>query len=120
MPQKSLRFCLHHGCCEITSDGYCPAHKAEQEAKEKQRLALYDKRRGNAQERGYDAVWAKARMRYLTEHPLCESCEKSGTLTASTLVHHIKHLEDGGARLDQHNLMALCRACHERVHGRKV
>jgi len=86
-----------------------------EERQQKQRNA----NREPANERGYDAVWSKARKAYLTRTPLCERCLGSGLLTPAVLVHHIKPLDQGGDRLNANNLMALCRDCHETVHGRK-
>jgi 5-methylcytosine-specific restriction protein A len=79
----------------------------------------YDDRRGSAAARGYDARWDKAREAYLNRNPLCEMCEKEGRTTPAVLVHHKKPIDEGGERLNPDNLMALCRECHEKIHGRK-
>ena len=46
--------------------------------------------------------------------PLCEECLNQERLTPSKEVHHIVPLEKGGTH-DEHNLMALCKACHSRI-----
>lgn len=67
--------------------------------------------------------WRKLRAEYLSSHPFCERCHDRERLTAATLVHHIKPVEDAygvgeKTRLafDPENLMALCQECHEAVH----
>jgi len=79
----------------------------------------HDATRGNAQDRGYDGDWQKLRAYYLRRHPLCERCEGDGRTTVAVLVHHIVPISDGGARLDERNLMALCVACHDAKHAGK-
>ena len=37
----------------------------------------------------------------------------------ASVAHHVVPINDGGPRLDQANLRALCRDCHEIIHGRK-
>lgn len=75
--------------------------------------------RESAASRGYDGRWAKLRLRYLNRHPLCERCMSQGSTTLAGVVHHKVPISDGGARLDARNLMAVCRECHEIIHGRK-
>lgn len=87
----------------------------EFEARQK---ASRDKDRATASDRGYDAQWSKARKAYLKRHPLCEQCESNSKITPAVLVHHIKPIDQGGARLDPNNFMALCRPHHEKIHGR--
>ena len=66
--------------------------------------------RGTAAERGYDAAWRTVRAAVLAEQPTCVVC---GAL--AEVVHHV----DGDSRdNDRRNLLALCRDCHERAHGR--
>ena len=63
--------------------------------------------------------WRKVRAVALArDHYLCQHCLKRGRLKTAELVHHIKPLEthpDLGLTLD--NLLSLCTACHNRVHG---
>lgn len=67
--------------------------------------------------------WLRLRRDVLNAHPLCQRCEKEGTLTPSTEVHHIRPVEEAltyseKMRLmyDASNLMALCHDCHVKVH----
>ena len=47
---------------------------------------------------------------------LCERCKPR--TVAAAVAHHVRPLDEDGAKLDQKNLMALCRDCHEEVHNR--
>ena len=58
--------------------------------------------------------WRLLRSWYMKGHPLCEECLLKGINTAATMVDHIIEIADGGARLDESNLQALCFACHNR------
>lgn len=49
----------------------------------------YDKRRGSARHRGYDARWDGASRRFRREHPLCAYCEIEGKVRASEVVDHL-------------------------------
>ena len=106
-PQKP---CSYPGCPALSDSGRCEKHRRQ----EKER---YDATRGNSGERGYDAVWQRARRRKLNQDPLCEACEAKGLVVRAVLVHHIKPIAEGGERLAMSNLMSLCTACHEEIHG---
>jgi 5-methylcytosine-specific restriction protein A len=54
---------------------------------------------------------------YLSANPLCQLCQQQGTIRPATVVHHIRELSQGGARLDPSNLMAVCADHHEQIHG---
>lgn len=116
MPTKSLHFCNYNGCDQLTTERYCPEHTKLHEAEQK---INRNTNRGTASDRGYDAQWSKARKAYLKRYPLCEQCEKDSKITPAVLVHHVKPIDEGGARLDPRNFMSCCRDCHERIHGRK-
>ncbi len=60
----------------------------------------------------------RLRRWFLRHHPLCAHCLKRGFTTPATEVDHIKPLREGGARLDQINLQALCKPCHSRKTAR--
>jgi len=62
----------------------------------------------------YGRAWKKIRARFLSQHPLCEQCEKAGRLTPAEEVHHILPLADGGTN-EESNLMALCKSCHSKI-----
>ena len=113
MPSRPPRPCARPGCTALTTTAYCPAHT---EARRQER----DLYRGSARARGYDHHWEAARRWYLAGHPLCERCESAGRVTPAVLVHHIVPVEQSPAlRLAVENLQALCRDCHEELHGRR-
>lgn len=84
---------------------YCKKHR-------KQETQEYDKQRGSAAQRGYDARWRRLRAMVLAEEPLCRECAKQGRVVPATDVHHI----DGDVRnLALENLEPLCHECHSRI-----
>ena len=105
MPMRPKRPCGYPGCCELVSDGSrCDKHK-------KQEQQRYDKERGTAHERGYDANHRRLRKIVLAEEPLCRHCLEKGITTASNEMDHI----DGNSRnLKRSNLQGLCKPCHSR------
>lgn len=75
-------------------------------------------RRGSASSRGYDQTWRKVRASYLLRHPLCVVCGRAGRTVEAAEVDHIVPIANGGARLDERNLQALCHSCHSRKTAR--
>lgn len=66
------------------------------------------------------------RLRYLSAHPLCEECLKSGRTRAAQEVHHVKPILSGQSEetmrrlaYDPTNLQALCHECHKAKHERQ-
>lgn len=51
MATKSLKFCRHRGCGELTPSIYCDKHQAEYEAQRIEAKARYDELRGTATQR---------------------------------------------------------------------
>ena len=54
---------------------------------------------------------------------LCEQCYKNGRITPADDVHHIikltnENINDPDITLNPNNLVALCRLCHEKRHGK--
>lgn len=117
MPSKAMHFCNHHGCPELTATRYCDKHTAEHEQNRVVQRAQYQKTRPSAASQGYDADWTRARRMKLSRSPLCEMCQKEGRIVPAVIVHHRKELLDGGARLDPENLVSVCAAHHEQIHG---
>lgn len=71
--------------------------------------------RKNSFERGYDARWRKARVRFLGANPLCVHCLSTGRTTVAVVVDHITpHRGDQGLFWDEANWQALCVICHNR------
>ena len=119
MPSKSLKFCSHTGCNELTTERYCEIHREQHELIEKEKNTRYEKARGEESAQIYDRTWQKVRLAYLKRFPLCEECERQGKTTPAVLVHHIENARDNPElRLDPSNLQSLCQRCHEDIHGK--
>jgi len=48
-----------------------------------------DTSRPNAQKRGYNARWQRARKSYMAKHPVCVECKHEGRVIAATDLDHI-------------------------------
>ncbi len=104
MPMKPMRPCSYSGCPELTRERFCDKHKR-----------TIDTMRGTATERGYDARWRKARLRYLRQQPLCAECDRQGRLSAATVVDHkVPHKGDDDLFWNTDNWQSLCKQCHDR------
>ena len=64
--------------------------------------------------------WKTTKKEYLKNNPLCESCLSEGQKVKSKLVHHIIPVRKGGAFLEEDNLTALCKGCHDEIHSLSV
>ena len=114
MPSKPLRPCLHVGCSQLVTSGYCDQYK-----KDKQ---VYDRYRGSSTERGYGSRWSKYRLVFLRQHPLCEceECRENGRVTPATVVDHIiPHRGDQVLFWDPTNHQAMSKRCHDRKTARE-
>lgn len=61
-----------------------------------------------------------ARERFLLKNPLCAECERSGRLTAATVVDHIvPHKRDQALFWDRDNWQPLCKLCHDSIKQRE-
>lgn len=96
-PSAPKRFCSRSGCPKYAISGglVCETH------------SYRNKKRGNANSRGYGAQWRKTRKAFLEKHPFC-AC---GAL--ATLVDHIIALRKGGTH-EESNLQPMCSRCHNR------
>lgn len=107
MPYKSMKKpCAYPGCPVLVDPGqrYCEEHQ-------KRIQREYDRERGSAASRGYDARWRRLRQMYLAANPLCEECLRAGRITPATQVHH----KDGNPNNSAwSNLESLCLECHSR------
>lgn len=127
MPKRPLRPCAHPGCPSLTTGYYCSTHRLQAEQKRARRRAEvqrdYDRNRRDqrAAEFYHSPAWIATRQAVLArDHYLCQRCLKQGRITPADTVHHIVELrEDWSRRLDMTNLVSLCAACHNAVHGRK-
>jgi 5-methylcytosine-specific restriction protein A len=110
LPMLPLHKCAAMSCSNLTSSKYCEQHRI-------QKRQVYDKQRGNAQERGYTARWQKVSKLFLQEHPLCEceDCKRIGRLTTATVVHHIvPHKGNYNLFWNQDNWQAMSKKCHDK------
>ena len=93
-----------------------------------------DKVAKDKQEIYNSSEWKELRTMKLRTNPLCEQCQKDGEaagipggyIRSATCVHHIVPIETAKTKdemkrlaFDPHNLMALCFACHARIHKEK-
>jgi len=109
MPLKAKHPCAYPGCIETIRDGrYCAQHKtiAGREYNKYNRSPDHNKIYGHR--------WRVIRQLYVSKHPLCEECLKSGRLVPVDEVHHIVPVDKGGTNADD-NLMSLCRSCHNKT-----
>lgn len=69
-------------------------------------------------------MWIKLRNAYIKEHPLCQRCLLMNRVTPSRDCHHLVSFMKGKTEteklvllLNENNIVALCRDCHNIVHG---
>lgn len=92
-----------------------PLHQTNASRSKAHRDRDHDARRGTPSERGYGHKWRKARLEFLSEHPLCCMCEATGRVTAANVVDHITpHKGDMSLFWDRGNWQALCTEHHSR------
>jgi 5-methylcytosine-specific restriction protein A len=109
-PYAPAHPCGFPGCPMLVDSAHrrCEKHRIEEEKE-------INQGRGSASRRGYNARWRSARNRFLLNHPLCAECQKSGQITAATVVDHVvAHKGDQRLFWDESNWQALCKACHNR------
>lgn len=112
MPRSPRRPCRQPGCPNLAEAGeqYCSKHKSE---------ANYEYnhyRRDADSKKHYGRAWKRIRDSYISRHPLCEECLKSGRYVPAVEVHHLIPLSNGGTHA-RDNLISLCHACHMKKHG---
>jgi 5-methylcytosine-specific restriction enzyme A len=111
--------CNAHGCPNLIDRtalyGRCPEHARQ-----------YDQARGTAQERGYDARWARFSKLWRKRFPLCgmradrqlhadhSQCVQAGLMTPAECVDHLISMRNGGAQYEESNLQSLCNRCNSR------
>ena len=109
MPSRPKRPCSYPGCPKLTDGQYCEDHVA------------VARRQYNNYERApdintkYGRAWKRIRDRHISQHPLCEQCEKEGRIVPAAEVHHKVPISKGGTHARE-NLMSLCRSCHNKIH----
>ncbi|KMQ75291.1 HNH endonuclease [Marinobacter subterrani] len=117
MPARPLKPCCAPQCSELVrGQRYCDRHQHLA----KQRDPVKDRERGSSAKRGYGNKWKKARLTFLSYHPLCTECDRQGRTTAATDVDHIvPHRGDPKLFWSQSNWQALCRSCHSAKTARE-
>ncbi len=91
-----------------------PIHRPHGYKPQEQKRLEYDKERGSAASRGYDGVWRKLRLVFLTDNPLCCFCAKAKRVVQATVVDHIEPIaKRPELRLEWSNLRPLCKPCHD-------
>lgn len=115
MPWASPRPCPVPGCGVLTTKGRCPTHKAELDARIKDKQRAHDQERDSPSKRGYGRHWQKVRLAVLNDEPLCRFCLEQKRTTAATEVDHIDGNPSNNAR---ENLRPLCHSCHSRRTAR--
>ena len=106
MPVKPGSPCSQPGCpARAVAHGRCAQH---------QRPNHWLDNRANAAARGYGSEWQRTRAAFLGSNRECELCGQP-----SQVAHHILPKDRGGTD-EPSNLASLCKACHERIHGRKA
>lgn len=109
------RVCSAPGCLRLARASRCERHAREPRTRRRTDADReYDRRRGSAASRGYDAAWHRLRAAVLSAEPRCVRCLDLGRVRLATEVDHIIPLSRGGERLDPENLQPLCRSCHVR------
>lgn len=111
MPVKAPRIC---GCGKAIPNGaMCQCERVRKKASDK----LYDAKRPNARQRGYDHNWEKEAKAFLTlpgnQH--CVRCRAN-----ATVVDHIVSIRQAPhRRMDRTNWQPMCRPCNSRKNVRQ-
>lgn len=108
-----VKVCAVAGCPEVVKMGRCAKHQTEHRKTTRSvNDAFYSCKR-----------WRLTRRHQLFDHPLCQyvTDEQTGDdcgIVADS-VHHIREIEDGGAKYDPPNLMSTCRSHHSTIHAQR-
>ena len=105
MPRRMNKICQAPGCSELCDGAYCDTHK---------RVTRKYENRESAHKRGYNSRWRKARLTFLSKHPLCRHCEEAGVTKLAEVVDHIiPHKGSTELFWDKENWQPLCKRCHD-------
>ena len=93
--------------------------KKENEPHHKMMSMPYQSRKDKGiQNKRKGGTWFRLSRRYRAANPICEG---EGCRRVSVEAHHIIPVsEDPSKELRWDNLMALCRGCHDKIHGRHI
>ncbi|MBE3589998.1 MAG: HNH endonuclease [Firmicutes bacterium] len=113
MPTRPPTPCAQPGCPALVPAGqrYCAEHARAERRR-------YDRERGSAASRGYDARWRRLRAMVLAREPLCRACAVEGRVTPATDVDHIVPRSRGGTDVLD-NLQPLCHRHHSEKTARE-
>jgi 5-methylcytosine-specific restriction enzyme A len=115
---RPRKLCRHSGCNELIEgvETYCPEHKKEM-------LREYDKRRGTAQQRGYNYRWQKYSKAFLKQpgNQYCKLRIDGRCKLKAECVDHIEPPPDPRHPLfwDPSNHQSSCLPCNS-IKGNKV
>lgn len=117
MIKKLCKTCNH----PITySQTYCDTCMGKRTQHKKDNQRHYDSKRDIKLKKFYHSTeWELIRSVVKSrDHGLCLLCKAKGTLTYMDTVHHVIELKASwDDRLKLINLISLCHACHNKVHG---
>lgn len=116
MPSKPKKPCAYPRCPELTTQRYCDTHN-------KNATRYYDRVQRDTRSTTFynSTAWQTVRRQaLLRDNNLCQQCFKEGILKPADMVHHKVEVKDNWElRLDIDNLVSLCNACHNKVHGKR-
>jgi 5-methylcytosine-specific restriction protein A len=121
MPWLPQRPCRHPGCPNLTDGGYCETHKDEERKRAAESNSRYDRQTRDKNKYAFyhSPSWTALAKAQLKRTPYCEECYRQGGMNEAVIADHIVSIdEDYARRLDKENLQSLCRACHNRKHGK--
>lgn len=112
MPLSLPKPCKKPGCPNVTRGYFCGEHSTYRPPHDRDN-------RPNANSRGYNWQWQKARKQQLKRQPLCEHCLDLDVITPATVVDHIiPHRGDMTLFWDESNWQSLCKRHHDQKTGR--
>ncbi|AFH62255.1 HNH endonuclease [Paenibacillus caseinilyticus] len=114
MSKKPKRPCCYPLCPKLTEGRYCQIHH-------KQITRNYDKYARDPEFVSFykSSAWISTRRTALIRDDyLCQRCLHLGIITPAQMVHHVKEVHKSWEmRLHLDNLISLCDACHNKIHG---
>ena len=101
MTNKPSKYCQSFPCSNMAVSGtaYCSQHQPARAPKDTDPFYL-------------SVQWRRFRQWYISNHALCEQCEREGLTVPAAMVDHVVELKDGGDRLSAANAQSLCWKCH--------
>jgi len=124
MAVRPKRPCTKPGCGKLVDKGRCDEHQVEAEGRRKASAQRYNKERGSAASRGYDARWTAYSKDYRSRNPLCVDCLTVGVLTSVEHGGHVDHIKavagpDDPLFWSEDNHQSLCNSHHSAKTARE-